>query len=91
MLHEPWKDATSPVLTLHVHDNNVNREAIALALAYLYENHPKLDDSNAFRVLAAASFLDLQEYTLDNALQSSISCSFLIGCHHDSAMLLIQM
>ncbi|GKA22211.1 BTB/POZ domain-containing protein [Tanacetum coccineum] len=61
MLHGPWKDATSPVLTLHVDDNNVNREAIAIALAYLYGNHPKLDDSNAFRVLAAASFLDLQE------------------------------
>ena len=60
MLHGPWKDATSPVLTLHVDDNNVNREAIAIALAYLYGNHPKLDDSNAFRVLAAASFLDLQ-------------------------------
>ncbi|GKB62114.1 retrovirus-related pol polyprotein from transposon TNT 1-94, partial [Tanacetum coccineum] len=60
MLHGPWKDATSPVLTLHVDDNNVNRVTIAIALAYLYGNHPKLDDSNAFRVLAAASFLDLQ-------------------------------
>lgn len=60
MLHGPWKDANAPVLTLHVDDNNVNREAIAIALAYLYGNHPKLDDSNAFRVLAAASFLDLQ-------------------------------
>ncbi|XP_024996558.1 uncharacterized protein LOC112529486 isoform X4 [Cynara cardunculus var. scolymus] len=61
MLHGPWKDANAPVLTLHVDDNNVNREAIAIALAYLYGNHPKLDDSNAFRVLAAASFLDLQD------------------------------
>ncbi|KAL4564927.1 hypothetical protein LXL04_029003 [Taraxacum kok-saghyz] len=60
MLHGPWKDANAPVLTLHVDDNNVNREAIAIALSYLYGNHPKLDDSNAFRVLAAASFLDLQ-------------------------------
>lgn len=61
MLHGPWKDANAPVLTLHVDDNNVNRDAIAIALAYLYGNHPKLDDSNAFRVLAAASFLDLQD------------------------------
>nr|XP_043629394.1 uncharacterized protein LOC122600705 [Erigeron canadensis] len=61
MLHGPWKDANAPVLTLHVDDNNVNREAIAIALAYLYGNHPKLDDNNAFRVLAAASFLDLQD------------------------------
>ncbi|GKB60070.1 FACT complex subunit SSRP1 [Tanacetum coccineum] len=45
--HGPLKDATSPVLTLHVDDNNVNRAAIATALAYLYGNHPKLDDSNA--------------------------------------------
>jgi len=60
MLHGPWKDANAPVLTLHVDDTNVNREAIAIALAYLYGYHPKLDDSNAFRVLAAASFLDLQ-------------------------------
>ncbi|GJX26831.1 hypothetical protein Tco_0233127, partial [Tanacetum coccineum] len=59
MLHGPLKDATSPVLTLHVDDNNVNREAIAIALAYLYGNHPKHDDSNAF-VAAATSFLDLQ-------------------------------
>ncbi|GJX01934.1 hypothetical protein Tco_0185847 [Tanacetum coccineum] len=34
----PLKDATSPVLTLHVDDNNVNRAAIAIALAYLYGN-----------------------------------------------------
>ncbi|KAL8239015.1 hypothetical protein R6Q59_015582 [Mikania micrantha] len=61
MLHGPWKDANAPVLTLHVDDNNVNKEAIAVALAYLYGFHPKLDDSNAFRVLAAASFLDLQD------------------------------
>ncbi|KAK1417850.1 hypothetical protein QVD17_26984 [Tagetes erecta] len=61
MLHGPWKDASAPVLTLHVDDTNVNKEAIAIALAYLYGYQPKLDDSNAFRVLAAASFLDLQD------------------------------
>lgn len=32
-----------------------------MALAYLYGHHPKLNDTNAFRVLAAASFLDLQD------------------------------
>ncbi|PWA61943.1 hypothetical protein CTI12_AA364730 [Artemisia annua] len=47
MLHGPWKGATSPVLTLHVGDNNVNREAIGIALAYLYGNHPKLEDSSS--------------------------------------------
>lgn len=60
MLQGPWKEATAPVLTLHVDDKNVNGEAIAMALAYLYGYHPKLNDNNAFRVLAAASFLDLQ-------------------------------
>lgn len=60
MLHDPWKEATAPVVTLHVDDKNVNGEAIAMALAYLYGHHPKLNDTNAFRVLAAASFLDLQ-------------------------------
>ncbi|XP_038896668.1 uncharacterized protein LOC120084927 [Benincasa hispida] len=61
MLHGPWKEASAPVLTLHVDDKNVNGEAIAMALAYLYGHHPKLNDNNAFRVLAAASFLDLQD------------------------------
>lgn len=61
MLHGPWKEASAPVLTLHVDDKNVNDEAIAMALAYLYGHHPKLNDNNAFRVLAAASFLDLQD------------------------------
>lgn len=60
MLHGPWKEANEPVLTLHIDDKNVNGEAIAMALAYLYGHHPKLNDNNAFRVLAAASFLDLQ-------------------------------
>lgn len=48
-------------MTLHVDDKNVNSEAITMALAYLYGHHPKLTDNNAFRVLAAASFLDLQD------------------------------
>eukprot|EP00262_Sarcandra_glabra_P005503 TRINITY_DN1715_c0_g1_i1.p1 TRINITY_DN1715_c0_g1~~TRINITY_DN1715_c0_g1_i1.p1 ORF type:complete len:872 (-),score=156.78 TRINITY_DN1715_c0_g1_i1:83-2698(-) len=61
MLHGPWKEASAPVVTLHIDDDNVNGEAIAMALAYLYGHHPKLNDSNAFRVLAAASFLDLQD------------------------------
>jgi hypothetical protein len=60
MLHGPWKEANAPIVTLHVDDKNVNGEAIAMALAYLYGHHPKLIDNNAFRVLAAASFLDLQ-------------------------------
>ncbi|OMO98463.1 BTB/POZ-like protein [Corchorus olitorius] len=60
MLHGPWKEANAPVVALNVDDSNVNCEAIAIALAYLYGHHPKLNDSNAFRVLAAASFLDLQ-------------------------------
>ncbi|XP_077240711.1 BTB/POZ domain-containing protein isoform X2 [Tasmannia lanceolata] len=61
MLHGPWKEANAPMVTLHIDDDNVNPEAIAIALAYLYGHHPKLNDSNAFRVLAAASFLDLQD------------------------------
>ncbi|XWS39028.1 hypothetical protein CRYUN_Cryun18bG0015100 [Craigia yunnanensis] len=61
MLHGPRKDANAPIVTLNVDDNSVNGEAIAIALAYLYGHHPKLNDSNAFRVLAAASFLDLQD------------------------------
>jgi len=60
MLHGPWKEASAAIVALQIDDNNVNDEAIAIALAYLYGNHPKLNDNNAFRVLAAASFLDLQ-------------------------------
>ncbi|XP_011090975.1 uncharacterized protein LOC105171524 [Sesamum indicum] len=61
MLQGPWKEASAPVLTLHVDDKNVNGEAMEIALAYLYGHYPKLNDNNAFRVLAAASFLDLQD------------------------------
>ncbi|KAL9232797.1 hypothetical protein vseg_007863 [Gypsophila vaccaria] len=61
MLQGPWKEASSPVLNLYIDDKNVNAEAIAMSLAYLYGHHPKLNDHNAFRVLAAASFLDLQD------------------------------
>ncbi|KAK9161554.1 hypothetical protein Syun_007895 [Stephania yunnanensis] len=61
MLHGPWKEANAPIVTLQVDDDNVNGEAITIALAYLYGTHPKLNDNNAFRVLAAASFLDLQD------------------------------
>lgn len=68
MLHGPWKEATSPILTLNIDDKNVNPEAIATSLAYLYGHHPKLNDSNAFRVLAAASFLDLQVQNLDSSI-----------------------
>lgn len=60
MLQGPWKEANASVLTLHVDDRNVNGEAMEIALAYLYGHYPKLNDDNAFRVLAAASFLDLQ-------------------------------
>ncbi|KAL3508102.1 hypothetical protein ACH5RR_033484 [Cinchona calisaya] len=61
MLQGPWREANAAVLTLNVDDNNVNGEAISIALAYLYGHQPTLTDSNAFRVLAAASFLDLQD------------------------------
>ncbi|KAL3648687.1 hypothetical protein CASFOL_005090 [Castilleja foliolosa] len=61
MLQGPWKEANAPVLTLQVDDKNVNGEAMKIALAYLYGHYPKLNDNNAFRVLAAASFLDLQD------------------------------
>lgn len=61
MLHGPWKEAAAPSLTLQIDDDNVNLEAIEMALAYLYGHYPKLNDNNAFRVLAAASFLDLED------------------------------
>lgn len=64
MLQGPWKEASSPVVNLLVDDKNVNGDAISVALAYLYGHHPKLDDDNAFRVLAAASFLDLQVFLI---------------------------
>ncbi|GJM91981.1 hypothetical protein PR202_ga08404 [Eleusine coracana subsp. coracana] len=60
MLHGPWREAGAPTVVLHIDDANVDSEAITIALAYLYGQPPKLNDNNAFRVLAAASFLDLQ-------------------------------
>lgn len=86
MLHGPWKEASAPILTLNIDDKNVNPEAIATALAYLYGHHPKLNDNNAFRVLAAASFLDLQVrnlYSLMYFLERSQRHNFHInsfGC-----------
>jgi len=68
MLQGPWKEAKAPVLTLTVDDSNVNGEAIEIALAYLYGHHPKLNDNNAFRVLAAASFLDLQVWNVKHIM-----------------------
>jgi hypothetical protein len=61
MLHGPWREAGAPTVVLHIDDPNIDSEAIAIALAYLYGQPPKLNDNNAFRVLAAASFLDLQD------------------------------
>ncbi|KAE9594239.1 hypothetical protein Lal_00001216 [Lupinus albus] len=84
MLHGPWKEATAPVVTLHVDDSNVNEEAITMALAYLYGHHPKLNDNNAFRVLAAASFLDLQDL-------SAICTDFIISELWTSNFLAYQM
>ncbi|XP_047054595.1 uncharacterized protein LOC124660800 [Lolium rigidum] len=60
MLHGPWREAGAPTVVLQLDDSNVDSEAIAISLAYLYGQPPKLNDNNAFRVLAAASFLDLQ-------------------------------
>jgi BTB/POZ domain len=60
MLHGPWKEAGAPTVMLQIYDPNVNSEAISICLAYIYGQSPKLTDSNAYRVLAAASFLDLQ-------------------------------
>jgi len=62
MLHGPWREAGAPTVVLNIDDANVDSEAIAIALAYLYGQPPKLNDNNAFRVLAAASFLYLQVY-----------------------------
>ncbi|KAF2289173.1 hypothetical protein GH714_029231 [Hevea brasiliensis] len=52
MLHGPWKEASSPVVNLHVDDKNINAEAIAMALAYLYGHHPKLNDNMHFDLCA---------------------------------------
>jgi hypothetical protein len=60
MLQGPWKEAGAPTVVLQIDDPNVNSEAISICLAYIYGQSPKLTDSNAYRVLAAASFLDLQ-------------------------------
>ncbi|WOL10539.1 hypothetical protein Cni_G19298 [Canna indica] len=59
---EPWD---LPSDGLHISPSSANSfaqllfQAIAVALAYVYGHHPKLNDCNAFRVLAATSFLDL--------------------------------
>ncbi|KAH9317087.1 hypothetical protein KI387_018856 [Taxus chinensis] len=81
MLQGPWKEAGAPVVTLQIDDENVNSEAVTMALSYLYGHHPKLNDSNAFRVLAAASFLDLQDLCVictDFIISDIWSSNFLV-------------
>jgi len=77
MLQGPWKEAGAHEVTLQIDDENVNGDAVATALAYLYGHYPKLDDSNAFRVLAAGSFLDLQVLLLISVFVFLLLCLFL--------------
>lgn len=81
MLHGPWKEAGAPTVVLHIDDLNVNSEAIAMALAYLYGFHPQLNDKNAFRVLAAASFLDLQVIQIINLARNRLSYMLYLLLH----------
>lgn len=74
MLQGPWKEAGAPTVVLQIDDPNVNSEAISICLAYIYGQSPKLTDNNAYRVLAAASFLDLQV-----CLKLFLSVFFLIS------------
>ncbi|GJX01933.1 probable serine/threonine-protein kinase PBL8 [Tanacetum coccineum] len=66
--HGPLKDTTSPVLTLHVDDNNVNRAAIAIALAYLYGNR-----SLAFKFGTHVLTIQQLELWLIHNVQDSLS------------------
>ena len=62
LMRGPWKDATSPTLTLEIEDPMVDEAAIEVALGFLYEKVPEeLTPELATRTLAAASFLDLQD------------------------------
>jgi hypothetical protein len=73
-------------VVLHIDDANVDSDAIAIALAYLYGQPPKLTDSNAFRVLAAASFLDLQVYPISMIyfiISFVLHCSVLFFLTYD--------
>ena len=61
LMRGPWKDATSPTLTLEIQDPLVDEAAVEVALGFLYEKVPEeLTPELATRTLAAASFLDLQ-------------------------------
>ena len=62
LMRGPWKDATSPTLTLEIQDPLVDEAAVEVALGFLYEKVPEeLTPELATRTLAAASFLDLQD------------------------------
>ena len=59
LMRGPWKDATSPTLTLEIQDPLVDEAAVEVALGFLYEKVPEeLTPELATRTLAAASFLD---------------------------------
>lgn len=48
MLQGPWEEANASEVTLRIDDENIDREAISIALSYLYGHYPKLNDHNAF-------------------------------------------
>lgn len=87
MLHGPWREAGAPTVVLHIDDANVDSEAIAIALAYLYGQPPKLNDNNASRVLAAASFLDLQVYPILIIYFYYFPLCFIVLCYFVSHMM----
>ena len=61
LIRGPWADASSPSLTLTFDDPLIDGDAVDAALGFLYDKLPGLTCDSAPRVLAAASYLDLQD------------------------------
>ena len=61
LMRGPWADASSTSLTLTFDDPLIDGDAVDAALGFLYDKLPGLTCDSAPRVLAAASYLDLQD------------------------------
>ncbi|CAD7696121.1 unnamed protein product [Ostreobium quekettii] len=61
LLQGEWREKNREVVTLECPDPNITCEAFEVALAHMYAKSVCLEKHNVLQVLAAASYLDLQD------------------------------
>ncbi|CAD7696697.1 unnamed protein product [Ostreobium quekettii] len=61
LLQGEWREKNKEVVNLECPDPNITCEAFEVALAHMYAKSVELEKKNVLQVLAAASYLDLQD------------------------------